>query len=96
MHSKLKLVWKEADEEGVVDFLVKEKGFNEERVRNSIAKLRKAKSAATQGRLDSFFKPAVKADGGGAPEAVKRKAVDTKKVAAKKARTGGKPGRKPK
>jgi len=49
------LRWTDPDEQGLVDFLVGEKGFNEERVRNGIAKLKKAKSTAVQGRLDSFF-----------------------------------------
>jgi hypothetical protein len=39
-----------------VEFLVKEKGFNEDRVRNAVKKFAKVKSTATQGRLDSFFK----------------------------------------
>ena len=33
-----------------------EKGFAEERIRNGIRKLDKARGGATQGRLDSFFK----------------------------------------
>lgn len=49
------LRWSDPDEAGLIDFLVREKGFNEERVRNGIAKLKKAKSTAVQGRLDSFF-----------------------------------------
>ena len=49
------LRWADPDEDGLLDFLVREKGFNEERVRNGIAKLKKAKSTAVQGRLDSFF-----------------------------------------
>uniref|UniRef100_A0A061R970 Flap endonuclease 1 n=1 Tax=Tetraselmis sp. GSL018 TaxID=582737 RepID=A0A061R970_9CHLO len=43
------------DIEGVVDFLVKEKNFNEERVRKSMAKVDESFGKAQQGRLESFF-----------------------------------------
>jgi flap endonuclease-1 len=46
------------NEEGLLEFMVKEKGFNEARIMNGIEKLRKSMKTATQGRLDSFFKPA--------------------------------------
>lgn len=67
------LKWEEPDEEGIVKFLVTEKGFNEDRVRSAVAKLRKHKSTATQGRLDSFFKVLPSTSTG-----VKRKAEDPK------------------
>lgn len=51
----IELKWKDPDEEGLVDFLVKEKGFNEERVRSGVAKLKKARSGSVQQRIDSFF-----------------------------------------
>ena len=35
--------WGDADEEGMVSFLVEEKGFNEERVRNVYKRLEKSK-----------------------------------------------------
>eukprot|EP00842_Homolaphlyctis_polyrhiza_P004933 jgi/Hompol1/5440/HPOL_001934-RA len=54
------LVWEQPDEEGIVNFLVKEKSFNEERVRKAVQKLAKKNSTATQGRLDAFFKPVAK------------------------------------
>lgn len=62
MHTtyQTKLKWEEADEKGLTDFLVGEKGFNAERVASSIAKLKKARSGTVQGRLDGFFKPTVK------------------------------------
>ncbi|KAI0769985.1 PIN domain-like protein [Fomes fomentarius] len=52
---KLDLEWKNPDIEGLVDFLVKEKGFNEERVRKGGEKLSKFLNAKQQGRLDGFF-----------------------------------------
>lgn len=45
------------DIEGLVQYLVTEKGFNEDRVRGGAAKLLKAAGTAQQGRLDGFFKP---------------------------------------
>lgn len=42
--------------EGLVDFLHKEKGFAEDRVRKGADTLAKAHHAKPQGRLDSFFK----------------------------------------
>jgi flap endonuclease-1 len=47
--------WVSPDEGGLVDFLVKEKGFNEERVRAAVARINRAKGKASQGRLESFF-----------------------------------------
>ncbi|KAL7279870.1 hypothetical protein ACG7TL_006279 [Trametes sanguinea] len=52
---ELELEWKSPDVEGLVDFLVKEKGFNEERVRKGAEKLTKFLNAKQQGRLDGFF-----------------------------------------
>lgn len=51
----LKLVWGEPDVEGLVQFLCREKGFNEERVRSSVAKMQKNKSGTVQNRLTSYF-----------------------------------------
>ncbi|KAJ3478218.1 hypothetical protein NLI96_g9911 [Meripilus lineatus] len=47
--------WKNPDVEGLVQFLVAEKGFNEERVRRGAEKLSKHLNAKQQGRLDGFF-----------------------------------------
>ncbi|EPY53154.1 FEN-1 endonuclease [Schizosaccharomyces cryophilus OY26] len=51
------LKWKGPDTEGIIKFLVTEKGFNEDRVRLGISRLEKAAKTVPQGRLDSFFKP---------------------------------------
>lgn len=50
------LKWTEPDEEGLVKYMVEEKGFSEDRIRNGAKKLVKARNSSTQGRLDSFFK----------------------------------------
>lgn len=80
----INLVWKEPDVEGIVKFMCEDKNFNEERVRSAIAKMQKGRSAATQGRIDSFFTSAkiVKSE----PTSAKRKAQDDKKSAGSKKR----------
>ncbi|KAI0301139.1 PIN domain-like protein [Multifurca ochricompacta] len=52
---QVELEWETPDVEGLVDFLVKDKGFNEERVRKGAEKLAKCLNAKQQGRLDGFF-----------------------------------------
>jgi len=58
---QIELEWSTPDVEGLVDFLVKEKGFNEERVRKGAEKLAKSLNAKQQGRLDGFFTTTAKA-----------------------------------
>lgn len=48
--------WTPPDEAGLIEFLCAKNGFQEERVRGGIEKLRKARTAIPQARLDSFFK----------------------------------------
>ena len=43
------LKWVPADEQGVVDFLVGEKNFSEERVRKTVQKMNASRSKANQG-----------------------------------------------
>ncbi|PPQ85158.1 hypothetical protein CVT25_004165 [Psilocybe cyanescens] len=52
---EVELEWKNPDVDGLVDFLVKEKGFNEDRVRKGAEKLTKFLNSKQQGRLDGFF-----------------------------------------
>lgn len=53
--NKIELKWSAPDEEGLVKFLCGDKGFSEDRVRNGVKKLTKARQGSTQGRLDGFF-----------------------------------------
>jgi flap endonuclease-1 len=54
--------WEQPDIEGLVQFLVNEKGFSEDRVRNSAAKLQKNLKSSQQARLEGFFKPIPKTE----------------------------------
>jgi flap endonuclease-1 len=71
---KLQLVWSEPDEEGILQFLVEEKGFNRDLVLNALKRLKGARQKASQQRMDSFFK-AVPA----APKEEKKEEKDSKK-----------------
>lgn len=51
----INLEWKDCDADGLIQFLVQEKGFNQERVESGIKKLRAAKGKSAQVRIDSFF-----------------------------------------
>jgi flap endonuclease-1 len=87
---QIELVWKNPDEQGLVDFLCGEKGFAEDRVRNGCKKLQKARQTSTQGRLDGFFKvlstsPAKKSK----VEDEKDKKKDAKKAKGKAGGGGG-------
>ncbi|KAF5192984.1 Flap endonuclease, partial [Thalictrum thalictroides] len=55
------LKWSTPDEEGLITFLVNENGFNNDRVTKAIEKIKAAKTKSSQGRLESFFKPAASA-----------------------------------
>ncbi|KAF8922526.1 flap endonuclease 1 [Mucidula mucida] len=87
----IELEWKNPDVDGLVKFLVTEKGFNEERVRKGAEKLTKFLNAKQQGRLDGFFTVKAKEDTGkkGKETATKgkRKADKDDGAKGKKART---------
>jgi flap endonuclease-1 len=55
-HPDCDFKWEKPDTEGLVDFLVKEKNFNEDRVRSGAARLEKALKSQQQSRLEGFFK----------------------------------------
>ncbi|XP_072954351.1 flap endonuclease 1-A [Typha angustifolia] len=55
------LKWTPPDEEGLVNFLVNENGFNHDRVTKALEKIKTAKNKSSQGRLESFFKPVANA-----------------------------------
>lgn len=48
--------------EGLVQFLVTEKGFSEDRVRGAAGRLTKNVKSAQQARLEGFFKPVEKSE----------------------------------
>lgn len=56
-HPDCNFKWEAPDEENLVKFLVEEKHFSEDRVRNGAAKLKKNMKTAQQSRLEGFFKP---------------------------------------
>ncbi len=61
-HPDCDFKWEAPDVEGLVKFLVHEKGFNEDRVRSAATKLTKNVKTAQQARLEGFFKAVPKTD----------------------------------
>ncbi|CAH2044487.1 unnamed protein product [Thlaspi arvense] len=89
---QLDIKWTSPDEEGIVQFLVNENGFNIDRVTKAVEKIKSAKNKSSQGRLESFFKPVATSS-----VPAKRKELpesNAKGAASKKTKGGG--GRKKK
>ncbi|PQE26500.1 hypothetical protein CJF30_00001246 [Rutstroemia sp. NJR-2017a BBW] len=91
-HEECDFKWEAPDIEGLVKFLVVEKGFSEDRVRSAATKLTKNLKSSQQARLEGFFKPIPKTDDERAAlkrkrdeqiEEKKKKAKDEKKEKAK-------------
>ncbi|KAJ8064001.1 hypothetical protein OCU04_007845 [Sclerotinia nivalis] len=91
-HEDCDFKWEAPDIEGLVKFLVVEKGFSEDRVRSAAQKLTKNLKSSQQARLEGFFKPIPKTDEERASlkrkndeknEAKKKKVKDEKKEKAK-------------
>lgn len=61
-HPDCDFKWDAPNIEGLIEFLVKDKGFNEDRVRNGAARLSKHLKSAQQSRLEGFFKPVARTD----------------------------------
>lgn len=61
-HPDCDFKWEAPNVEGLVEFLVTDKGFNEDRVRNGAARLQKNLKSAQQARLEGFFKPVARTD----------------------------------
>ncbi|PMD42745.1 flap endonuclease-like protein 1 [Hyaloscypha variabilis F] len=61
-HADCDFKWEAPDIEGLVQFLVTEKGFSEDRVRGAAARLQKNLKSSQQARLEGFFKPVPKTD----------------------------------
>jgi flap endonuclease-1 len=72
--------WEAPDVDGLVKYLVEEKGFNEDRVRGGAQRLQKNAKSAQQSRLDGFFKPVQRSK----EEQEKLKRKNDEKVAAQK------------
>jgi len=81
-HPDCDFKWVEPDVEGLVKYLVTEKGFSEDRVRNSVSKLKKNMKSAQQSRMEGFFKPIEKTEEQKA--ALKRKNQEKTEAAKKK------------
>ncbi|XP_050395210.1 flap endonuclease 1 isoform X1 [Patella vulgata] len=86
--AELDLKWSDPDEDGLIEYMCTQKNFNEDRIRNGIKKISKARSGTTQGRLDNFFTVQSTTS-----STKKRKAEETKGGKNKKAKGGfkGKP-----
>ena len=61
-HEDCDFKWDKPDIEGLVNFLVADKGFSEDRVRGAGARLEKNLKSSQQARLEGFFKPVPKSD----------------------------------
>jgi flap endonuclease-1 len=81
-HPDCDFQWKQPDVDGLVKFLVEEKGFSEDRVRSAAQRLQKNLKTAQQARLEGFFKPVEKTDE--EKKTLKRKADEKKEEANKK------------
>lgn len=85
---EISLKWSSPDEEALIQYMVKEKGFSEERIKAGIERLKKGLNTGKQGRLDGFFKvvPKTKEQ----LDRAKKRAAEE----AKKAKNAKKPKRK--
>ncbi|KAI9676834.1 MAG: Elongation of fatty acids protein 2 [Caeruleum heppii] len=83
-HPDCDFKWEAPDVEGLVQFLVHEKGFSEDRVRSAAAKLQKNLKVAQQARLEGFFKPRERTEDEKA--SLKRKAEEKNEEKKKKAK----------
>ena len=86
------LKWRTPDEEGLMEFLVKEKNFDGKRVKSALTRIAAAKSKSTQGRLENFFGPVSVKQSSRKREA--SKPATSKATAKKKSKLGKIGGRK--
>ncbi|KAL8376915.1 hypothetical protein RB595_007847 [Gaeumannomyces hyphopodioides] len=61
-HPDCDFKWDKPDIEGLINFLVTEKGFSEDRVRSGAARLEKNLKTSQQQRLEGFFKPVARTE----------------------------------
>ncbi|CAH0037752.1 unnamed protein product, partial [Clonostachys solani] len=80
-HADCDFKWEKPDMEGLVHFLVTEKGFSEDRVRSAGARLEKNLKSSQQARLEGFFKPVPKTD---AEKAAHKRKLDAQQEEKKK------------
>ncbi|KAG2495276.1 hypothetical protein HYH03_006549 [Edaphochlamys debaryana] len=76
------LKWTDPDEEGLVQFLVNEKSFNEQRIRAAVGRIKAHKGKANQGRLENFFTVLPKANPTPKPDAKGKGKEDAKRKGA--------------
>lgn len=72
---EVSLKWKEPNVEGLVQFMVDDKGFSDERIKSGAEKLKKGLKSGVQGRLDGFFSVVKKPE---SPNDKKRKQANEK------------------
>ncbi|ESO98353.1 hypothetical protein LOTGIDRAFT_114414 [Lottia gigantea] len=53
--TEIDLKWTDPDEDKLIEYMCTQKNFSEDRIKNGIKKISKARSGTTQGRLDGFF-----------------------------------------
>lgn len=82
---EISLKWKEPDVDGLIDYMVRQKGFSEDRIKAGAEKLKKGLKGGIQGRLDGFFTVVSKATPKPSAKVTKRKG-DTGGSKAKKPR----------
>jgi len=83
----LKLDWKDPDDNGVIQYMVTEKNFNEDRIKTGLKRLKDSKGKGAQKRLDSFFRPMANPTPSPSVLGKKRKATDQDGPKAKKQRS---------
>ena len=81
-HPDCDFKWNAPDIDGLVQFLVTEKGFSEDRVRSAASRLSKSLKTAQQSRMEGFFKPVAKTEE--AVAGMKRKNEEKREEAKKK------------
>jgi flap endonuclease-1 len=74
-HPECDFKWEAPDVEGLVQYLVTEKGFSEDRVRNAAQRLQKNVKTAQQARLEGFFKAVPKTEEEKASSKVSRRTI---------------------
>lgn len=84
------LTAKPMNEPELIRWLVEDKQFDEKRVTNTIARIKKSKAQTSQSRMDSFFKaaPGSSSGGAGSTAASKKRKADKAKAAKGKGKKG--------